>query len=948
MLLTPLNRKFLEHLKRFRSIWRRGFAFALVLRVAGWAASVVAVYFAADFFFALDEGVRIGLNSLLPLGLVLVAAPEAIRIARLGLAETANRLDQIGKHRRQEVLTAWELQRQSTTGAVATSSDALPEFLVQRSLGEAVARLEALTASAVRPHDLMIRFRRLLGVQIFFALAVIRLCGSDAFLTISARMLWPGRDIPPYSHYQFDVRPDVPAILYGGAAEVAVTIKGAPVTESVWMMTRRPGQKVQRVACFQEGGARYAQRLENVTAPVEFCFSVGRARSRWHSVDLQLQPQVVLAKVRLIPPAYTRLPVREFPAGQEELAGVRGTKVSLTLTSNRPLKEGIMTLASRATAKGAEQVISGRLVSERVVGFEWVLVDDALAKATLRDVRGTPTAEPLVVPQKLIPDEAPKVVLAEPPEFSMATPLAVIKVAGSVADDFGIEQIDWIRSVVGFNDRALTLRRGAVGPDTDFETELSLGVLGVEAGQVLEFYTEALDNNPWLSGVGASGVARVKVISEEEYAEIIRNREALEQFIARYALATESMKRVLESLDQLQGLVLWRNPDRVKLAEAVKKSLDAHTAAEAVFKQLAFDFAAYDSEKELKKSAGAILGQLAQNKVELEAMREPGPENTAKAEGMLKRLGAEAASLLRQGVSAELAAKVAQVLDGAARFQMIVQRQESLVRLLKQRYGSVVSAAELAFLGGYGEQQAEIAQELGGFAVDLRAAAEALPKEMAQLKWDSLGFIHTLEQSGASNHMGQAVSASRNSDGPRTYREAQLALEKLKGALQQPESQPQSDPPACSNSFARLCRGQPPDFGPDSLKKTLQEMFRSLCRKRGVGQGTGPGTGAGEGGEQGNAGGAGADGYSELGTPVYGPGRSQMSKAGQGQGQTGDGRGTGVGAGAAGQRAAVVERLSGSDSGKPAGEVIQFERLPVKYREAVKRYFMNGKEGGGR
>jgi len=878
---TNHNVEFLAHLKRFRWVWKRGLVFALLLRVAGWAATLATVYFVADFFLALDETVRAWLNILLPFGMVMAAAPEAIRIARRGLGEVANRIDRVGNHRRKEVLTAWELlgvRRQAT--ALQMTAD-LSAFLVQRSIGEATAKLAALDPDAVRPNDLLARQGRLLGMQVLVALAVARLCGVDAFLIIAPRMLWPGHDIPPYSHFMFDVTPDTPAILYGGSAEVAVKIRGAPVEDQVWVMTRRMGQKAQRAACFQEGDDRYAQRLENVTVPVEFCFAVGRARSRWHTVDLQLQPQVILTRIRLVPPSYTRLPVREFPAGQEELAGIRGTKVTLTLTSNRPLKNGVLTIERRFASKGSEQVVSGRLVSAHCAAFDWTLQQDATAKATLRDVRGTPTAEPLVIQQRLIPDEAPKTILSEPPEFSMATPTALIKVAGNVEDDFGIEQIDWIRSIVGFNDRAITLRRGSVGTRADFESELNLGVLGVDPGQMLEFYAEALDNNPYMSGAGASAVVRVKVISEEEYAEMIRNREAIEQFALRYEVASAAMKRVIESLEELQGLVLWKNPDRAKLAATVKKSLDAHLAAEALFRQLARDFAAYDSEKELKKTASGILSKLAENKAELAAMREPGPDNTAKAEGMLKRLGAEAESLMQQGISAELAARVAKVMDGAARFQTVVRRQEELVRRLKQRFGVKVMPPDLPFLPGYGEEQGEIAKELAGIVTAVTIAALALPEKMEKLKEDSLAFLLSLEQCGASNHMGLAVSASRNTDAPRTYREAQMALEKLKSLCQ---------PGGCTNSFAGMCQGRRPDFEPGDIKKTLQEMFRSLCRKRGVGEGQG--SGSGRGGEEGGGFGTGAEGYSELGTPVYGPGRSQMSKpGGEGNGEMGEGRG---------------------------------------------------------
>lgn len=928
---------FVARLGRFQRAWKRGLVFVLLLRLAGWAVAVVTVYFVADFFLGLDEAVRAWLNILLPLGLAAAAAPEAIRIARCGPGETADCADRIGKHRRQDVLTAWELHR---AGGPDADADALPAFLVQRSISEAMARLAALDTRAMRPRELSARRGRLLGLQILIALAVMGLCGVEAFLIVAPRMLWPGRDIPPYSHYRFDVKPDAPAILYGGSAEVSATIRGAPVAAQVWLMTRRAGQQVQRAACFQEGGDRYAQRLENVTAPLEFCFAVGRARSRWHAVDLQLQPQVVLTRVWLVPPPYTRLPAREFPAGQEDVAGVRGTKVTLTLTSNRPLQDGVLTIERRHAAKGSGQMVAGRLVSERSAAFEWTLREDADVQAMLRDVRGTPMAAPLVVQQKRIPDEPPKTRLNDPPEFSMATPSAVIKVSGHVEDDFGIEQIDWIRAVVGFNDRSVALQRGAAGTRAEIAMELDLGALGAAAGQVLEFYAEAFDNNPDLAGAGASDIARVKVISEEEYAEMVRNREAIEQFTARYEAALQAMESVTRSLKELQEVALRTNPDPAPLAEAVRKALAAHAAAAASFRQLARDFAAYDSENVLKQTAGEILKDLATNQAELEALREPGPDNTGKVEGMLKRLGAAEASLTRQAADAGLAAQVAKVMDGAARFQAVVRRQETLVRRLKQRYGGKVAAADLPLLAGYGEEQGETAAELAGFVTDVTAAAGALPDSQETLKNDTMLFLVALEQSGASNHMGQAVSASRNTDAPRTLREAQLALEKLQSLLQSG---------SCTNSFAGMCRGEKPDFGPASMKKTLQEMFRSLCRKRGVGAGgVGPGVGSGRGGEGGQGSGTGSEGYSELNTPVYGPGRSSMGKAAAGNGPTGSGEGRGPGMRGAGRAPAVVERLPGSDLLGPSGEAVQFERLPVKYRDAVKRYFQGGQEGGER
>jgi len=927
---------FLACLASFRRAWQRGLAFALFLRLAGWAVTVATLYYAADYFLALGETVRFWLNLAMPAGLAAAAVPEALRLWRLGPGEAAERADHIGKHRRNEVLTAWELLGSSGGARAEGEADALPAFLVHRSVGEAVTKLHALEPRAMRPQALSARRGRLLGAQLLIAAVVFLMGGAEAFLTIIPRLLRPGRDIPPYSRYRFEVNPEAPAILYGGAAEVSVTVSGAPVDDQVWMLTRRQGQKVQRSACFQDGGGRYAQRLENVTLPVQFCFAVGRARSRWYAADLQLQPQVMLARVKLVPPPYTRLPAREFPAGREDVEGVRGTKVTLTLTSNRPLKDGALTLARRRAAKGDEQVLAGRLVSERSARFEWTLKEDADAKVTLRDLRGTPTAEPLIVQQKLLPDEPPKTVLAEPPEFSLATPSAVIKVVGHAEDDFGIEQLDWVRAVVGFHDRAVTLERAGAGTRSEFEMELNLGKLGAQAGQTLEFYAEALDNNPYLHGVGVSGIARVKVISEEEYAEMLRNRETLAQFGARYEAASKTIRQVIAWLEELRGVVS-KNPEPAALTASVKKSVTAHIAAETLFQQLARDFDIFEMEQALSQTSDSVLGKLAENRAELEdLMRAPGSDGAAKVEGMIKRLKGDAESLERQGLDAEWVANVAKVMDGAARFQAIVRREEALVRRLKQRFGAKATSADLPYLSGYGDEQLAIARELVAFATEVSAAAGALPQEAEKLKADTLAFLQGLQQSGASNHMGQAVSASRNTDAPRTCRETQLALEKLQSLLG-------SDASKCTNSFASMCRGQMPDCGRENLKKTLQAILRSLCRKRGVGQGQGLGRGFG--GVGGESVGSGADGYSELATPVYGPGRSRLDGSGEGRGRTGEGQGTG--AGSAGSASAVLERLQGAERAAPSGEAIQFERLPVKYRDAVKRYFQNGTEGGG-
>ena len=54
----------------------------------------------------------------------------------------------------------------------------------------------------------------------------------------------------------------------------------------------------------------------------------------------------------------------------------------------------------------------------------------------------------------------------------------------------------------------------------EISNRLDLAQLGVEPGDVLELMVEATDTNPDLTGIGASDIARVQIIGEDEYGEM--------------------------------------------------------------------------------------------------------------------------------------------------------------------------------------------------------------------------------------------------------------------------------------------------------------------------------------------------------------------------------------------------------------------------------------------
>ena len=224
---------------------------------------------------------------------------------------------------------------------------------------------------------------------------------------------------------------------------------------------------------------------------------------------------------------------------------------------------------------------------------------------TIRDIRGTRNATPFRIQQKIIPDNPPEATITEPPAFSLATPKVALPLAGTVTDDLSVRKVELVRAVVGYRDRLTLLGPPDPAPRLDFARKLDLKALGTEPGQVLEFYLEAVDSNPAMTGVTASELVRVQIISEEEYATMLRARTTLDEFLQRYRLMDAEMRRLTDALENLK-----KARDEAELAKALKEALGANQRLAEFAAKLAADFPIFDSEKDLAETLDKLLGRL--------------------------------------------------------------------------------------------------------------------------------------------------------------------------------------------------------------------------------------------------------------------------------------------------------------------------------------------------
>lgn len=910
-------------LARMKRSWQWGLQLRDSARLAGEAVMALTVYGVADGLLGLADSIRIGIGLVLVAAFLVIAAKRAISLCLLTDRQMARRADSLLRSSRRTVLGALELAGWKPNNDPATENGSFTRYLIQRSIEDAANRLRNLTFHDCFPgpeikQGLKIALVRLLAAGV---LLILNPCAAKVIL---GRILLPWRDIPPYSRYTLTVSPPQPAALYGGTVELTVEITGGPVKSPVTFLSRYQG-RVQVMACFQESPQRFAQRLERVVSPVEICFKMGKARSHWRRVQVMYQPIITMAFVTITPPDYTLMPQRRFFAGTENLAGVRGSRAALAVTSNRPLLDGVMTLKSRNGAE-RDEAVAGVRTGSNTVTFTWTIKEPAKVEVVIRDLRGTKNNDPYRLDQKVLPDEPPETFITEPAGFALATPETTLTLKGYAADDFGLRRVELLQTVVGYRDRIKF-----IGPDRperrlDFSEVIDLKAAGVEVGQLLEFYSEALDQNPLMTGATASDIVRVRIISEDEYAAILRARATLDKFLDRYRRLTDHLNDVKAALRELKTAAESGRASAAELERQLERAARLHEETADLFMKTAADFPIFDSEKDLAAALTGLINPLRKNQQRLVLMKPTTPNMAAGIDAMLARLGEQETALNHENQRAEDIARVARLMEGAAAFKTIVARQTALVRRL-DRFEAPSAEKDAARLSALGNNQEEIRVALADFINRLEEAADKLPDEYLELGDDAREFAETIYQFRIDELMQNAVLAATNQDGRQTSRNARHALEKLLELLK-----------SCANSgFGGLCQNRLRFSVNQELKITLEQMLAAMMMPR---SGTGTGTSGIAGG--GIVGGDINDGYSmgwasALNVPVFGPARSlpfSDSAAGGANAKSGASC-----RGAAPLPAVATDKLTVPEKAPDAGESLPPENIPEKYREAIKRYF---------
>jgi len=907
--------KFKQAISRYKRTWVIGQCLKALLLLVAIFMAVVILYGLTDAVWPLSNGVRSIMNDVITYTSLVMAVIVIYRVIKITSGDLAISADAAISNESKTIRAAHDLSKRE-------ASSPLNDYLSSRAQEDAVKVIGSIGWKQKIPC-------RRIGVGILAILITagvgygIRALHPAAYDTVVQRLQHPDQDIPPYSPLKFNVTQDSTSTVYGADNQVRVEISGGELLEDVICRVRNTQTgEVDAISTFQESSMVFSKKFTNILTDLEYSFSTGRARSEWRSIKVLLQPKFTNAMIKITPPAYTKNKQVEFPLEGNEINIINGSTVELTITSNRPLSGGELIVKSETLSEESEIAVEGNTDTqdEKQVTFKWVASNTSKISCKIRDLRNTVSAASLEFDLLTRADMAPVADLTSPARFVLATPSSKIPLKGNVQDDFEVDSVYLVRTLVGFRDRANELATSVRKDLYNFEKELNLKSLGVEAEQVLEFYLEASDMNPSLLGIATSDVVRVQIITEEDYAKRLRDASDWREFNARYSIIRQAIQEAIRSLKKLEE-VNKLNKEQPFLAERdIAKEI--HKRSREIAMKIGEDFNAYAMEVELSEIALEMADKLINNYDQLTALKAENrqDENEAEIREMLERLGSSLEAIKELEQDADNLVKWAAVANQAAIYMKLFRNQlsiaERIAKIAKEMQMGVKRNAQQ--IKALGETQQKNKKQLLQFAEDLKKAAADLPAEEGALHGDCEVWLDVFKELNIPNAMDATTTSTEEGKSHDAATNAYLAHALMKELVEME-----------NNEFAALLRNKIED----EKEKTKKELLDALHNQnKGQGKGGGKGKGNGQGKEGGKL-------MRNQNTPMFGPKRSRFGKnrGGDGKGK-GEGNGTGKGSG---NKAKVSENNSIQTDRTRDTNTSQTYRtnIPEKYKEAVKRFY---------
>lgn len=914
------------------------------------ALSVVIVALAATVL--IDAGYALSGIGLLVLDIILILVMIlAIRpvIARCIKGHTGNRETALYVERRLEItgnefINAIDLARQESGGTSASLSAKAIE--VGESMAQAVSSKPVIDRSALNS-AIKPACPAVIGLLIAYLLI------PSAFHAVLPRLLSPFADLPPFTRVKFDIQVEPAPIYYGKPAIIRAALFGPNVSEQAQIVFIDDGIKSPPLLMYRtqalppdetESGAdhHYLLRVERVESVRQFYITTPTGRSALHTLAADTSPLIERIAVEYDYPEYTGWPGASGPLPSSGIRALAGTRVTLRIESNVPLRGGSLQITPEGAAATHDHALAltPDSAAPRLASVRFPLDAPGRFVLTLTGADGKPGIKPLQGKLSALADRSPKIDIVHPERQAVVPEGWPVDTEVLAGDDIGVSAIV---IHLGLNDKPTRptdmdlsytdINRTVAQSNYTFD----LAVLGANAGDTVRYYATTTDNYPTAPQSAETPVHAIHIITMQQYLDLARAQYRIDElgrefdlFIERLADLESQRDQLLDELAELQQIMDSGEP----LTDAQQQALSDLQAALTDYAQQAFDLAEeladraeqttlYDFEDRYKQMLGELGSQLGvqsrQSRALASAMKAM-QQDDAPAQRQAVGLQAERFALLDEPFTDRMREQTEvaeQDIDKLRLAEAMIAPGERIRRIAHEQDELAVRFSGLAYPRALNpEEQARLRDELDEASEALREAAELASEALPNMSQGALAVADKIATQRIVPTQDAAEKASLAGNGPLAHQAAREAADKLDGLLTD-VSQSQSQAGGDLDGCFQLPRDQ------------IQNVLQQMATGRGVpSMGTQGGSGVGMSGASAR--------MSMMGPAVPGqPGGDSAAKEGRRGGQGGRGRSV-SGIEDAGDPAEVIHAGASQYHSSAARQSLN---VPAEYREQAEAYF---------
>ncbi len=544
----------------------------LLLRSFKWVFVAVVACFALDVFLHLGSLWRL----LLLLGLfagaagLLAASWYVAKIRRNRLEHIARLLEARDPALGSKLINLLQLQAQTEDPALG----ALTHELARRAIDAYAAELAPVPFERLARTDAVAReLRRAALALAVFALALAVLFPVTRVEAL--RFVDPFGDHPPYSLTQLELVEPGPAgtnVLYGHGFVVQAKSHGHRPKEL--FLTAHPPEHPEQtvtVPMFDKGSLGFHQQLDRIRDDlVVFAHTKDKTSvSKRVRIGVILVPQLEKTFVQVTPPAYTGIKPEEKLYTFQGLQALAGSEVRFRLQSNRPLRDGALEVVNSEAQPFAAKL--ARTAENEVTG-SFTARDSGRLRLSLVDRDGIPSQDPWESALTVTHDLPPEITVSDPTRDAFVALDFTVPAQFDASDDYGLKMVRIHRGLNGvFSEPKVITYQGIVR--TVRETvEFNFRELGVQPGDVVSFFAEAIDTAPE-AHLARSQTIHLMVISVEDYNNFLRERTDISALEGKYDELIAHLRDLIEQQKKLGEAAQKAREQLAKAGPAEKEAL---------------------------------------------------------------------------------------------------------------------------------------------------------------------------------------------------------------------------------------------------------------------------------------------------------------------------------------------------------------------------------------